>query len=528
MEENFNQVPEEKVEQVPPVNEEIGNQNVMADEPLIENKKGKGLKIVLGVVIILVIAAVGAYFFFKSQRTAPKYIDTKVKEVKKSIEETLSNNTVKTIGNLDLTSEEVKAEGKLKITASGNTFGDYNNTELNFNLNESIAKEYLDAKINAKIAGEELNGGIALDGKTMYLDVKNVLNTPVKMEMQESLFDELKSQLNNSGLDEYKDLLDMNNLKDFSIKTVDFFGEALKETITSTKSKGLTVEYEFAFNSESIKKAIDKFTTLAKSDTKYADFLKKLSGSDNITFEGEVKTDDKMIVKMEVNIFTNKLENLTIIYNDKTVLSKVDKDQYKFLFDTENEKNYAMLTIKDDEFKAVVYNEGKQLFSLEITSKKDETTMKLGINQIGATITVTVKKINANEEKITIDANVLVATIKADIKTKASNNKLTVDGEVSVKVLAMLTGGSDETLKAEFSASYEHGKSIVTKENYNNAVLYENLDETSKYKLQSFLNGIAQSLYSASPVNPDDVVEDYLDGDFYSTEMVEDEEDFNF
>ena len=524
MEENFNNEPQDKVEkEVAKVRNK--QPKVNDEEPLVEKLKKKRLKIAIGILVILIITAIGAFFIFKSQRTAPKYIDTKVKDLKKSIEETLSSKTVETIGSLDFTNEEVKAEGKVKMTATGNTFGELNNTELNFNLNESFVKEYIDAKINAKVGEEEINGGIALDGETIYLDIKDVTSTPVKMEMEESLFDELKQEVNGSGLEEYKELLDLNNLKDFSIKSVNFLGEALKETITSTKSKGLNVEYEFTFDSESIKKAIDKFTTLSKNDAKYTDFIKKLSGNENITFDGEISTEDKMIVKIEVNLFTNKLNNLTIIYNDKTVLSKVDKDQYKLKYDFENEKNYAMLTIKDNEFKVTVYNEGKQLFSLESTSKKKEATLKLTINQIGATISLTVKKISDNEEKLSIDANVLVATIKADITTKTNNNKLTVDGLINVKLLSILTG-SDENLKVEFSGNYERGKNLVTKEDYSNAVLYEKLDETSKKKLQTFLNGLTQSLNSFSPVNS---FEDDFDMEYdYPLEIEEENDSFGF
>ncbi len=85
MEENFNNEPQKEVEKSVVI-EENKQQSNNDEEPLVKESKMKGLKIAIGVVVVLVVAAVGAFFYFKSQRTAPKFIDTKIKEVTKSLE----------------------------------------------------------------------------------------------------------------------------------------------------------------------------------------------------------------------------------------------------------------------------------------------------------------------------------------------------------------------------------------------------------------------------------------------------------
>ena len=102
MENGMNNVPQgENVEQSAfynNINEQQINSGAFSEITPENNnepkKKGKVLPIVIGIFLFIIIAAFGVFFYFKSQRTATKYVEGKVEEVKKSIEENFSKNAI--------------------------------------------------------------------------------------------------------------------------------------------------------------------------------------------------------------------------------------------------------------------------------------------------------------------------------------------------------------------------------------------------------------------------------------------------
>ena len=67
--------------------------------------------------------------------------------------------------------------------------------------------------------------------------------------------------------------------------------------------------------------------------------------------------------------------------NNKVVLSKVKDNEYKLLYNSlfgledQDEGNYALLTIKDDEFGAKIFVDGQEYFSFYLISKKNDFSL---------------------------------------------------------------------------------------------------------------------------------------------------------
>ena len=478
MEENQNNIPqknvvEEPVVQQQPVVEQPIKPGVVPDDgpgEFVEpKKKGKILKIIIGVVIVLIIAAVGAFFYFKSQRNATKYIDTQIKDVKSSIEDAFSNGLVANAADIDFLEDDFIVDGKVKITASGDMFGALDGTELGANLKFSANKEYVEATIDAKDKNTSIGGTVALDGKKVYIDSKDILKNPLFSDVQVNVFEELKNGLKEANLEQYAELLDMSKMKEISLKAVDYFGEAFKETSTSTKQKGMNVEYTYEFNKETVTKALNKLIASIKSDSSIKDLVKEMTEMDisELTLP-ELEFNNTLIVKIEVGLLDNKLKNLTVTFDGKDIISRVDTDKYKFKYDFENEKNYAILTIKDDEFGVQLFKDGSELFNISFVTKKNITTIKFTVTPAAISGTIEINEVNKNETKIKIDANLVVVTLKANFTIKTSSNKYEAEGTIEASMSAIL-GSQAQSIKVEFSGSSTYGKDKITKATFSGA-----------------------------------------------------------
>ena len=463
--------------------EEKNNENPQNDfgETKKTNKKGILVPILI-VVAIIVVAAVGAFFYFKSQRTADKYLETKLKDVKSSIEESFSSNVISEVSNVNFTEDDSIIDGKIKISSTGETFKDLNSTEMNFNVKTSIGNEYIESIIGVKDANTSIDGAIYIDGNRGYFDFKDVSASPLYVDLQENIFDAVKQGMSNSSaeLKPFIDLIESGKLKDISVKTIEYFMEALKETITSTNAKGLNVEYVYTFNKETTNKMLNKFSSLAKNDSSYLDLIKALTGEETIEFgETNADFDETLVVTIEVGLFDNKVKDINIKLDDKVILSKVETDKYKFLYDQSNEKNYAILTLKDNEFGIKLYQDGKELGTFSVVTKKNDTTMNLTVKSIGLNCTLTITEVSKNQTKLSIDANLIILSVKGEVTITGDNQKLKSEGYAELKTLGVF-GGQSESLKLEFNSTFESGKNLVTKKTFTNALPAESSADFSK------------------------------------------------
>ena len=379
----------------------------------------------------------------------------------------------------------------MKISTSGTNLALLDGTELTFDAKLSLANEYLEANLGAKDKNTSIQGTLYFDGTKAYLNSKDLYDTPIFTDTGDNLFHELKAEFEGSDMDlaEFKELLDVNNLKDFSLKIVDYLEAALKETLTSTNQRGLSVEYVYTFNEETSRKFSDMFVELIEKDPLYGKYFTEIietpEFSDIDVGDGEIS--DELILKIEVGLFDNKIKNITAISNDKVVLSKVEDNKYKLLYNSlfgledQDEGNYALLTIKDDEFSAKIFVDGQEYISFYLISKKNESTLKIDAKSYGMSFEINTKDISKNETKMSIKANLAVATITADANIKADKNKTSISGNLNVSLSALLTG-SAETIKLDYDLSVENGKGIVTKDlpknatsEFDDSILEENL-----------------------------------------------------
>lgn len=476
------------------------------------NKKSKnssfGRTIKNIIFIIFLLAIIAGIVLFIRAHTAKYFLDSASNLLQEKITNTfnmLDNNT-----NINsVLKEKVATDWDLSFTSNGETLNLLNNLKLKMSGNLDVYNNYSDVTLNIEQDTAKLSGTILLNDKLTYVESKDLIDKTLFMNNEENYFKSIQDTLN-----EYGDLLNTNTVKDLLLNSIDYIKVALKESDMKTTQNGINTTYVYDINDTNKELVKEKLINQFNNDS----ILKKIYKDSNV-LEPEDITIDNIKITVSINLFTNKLDSMSIETNDEIInVNKTDKNKYR-VGAIDDEENYLEVTILDDKISVISYENNTKTNEIDYESTANSTYIK--VSNEAEKFLIDLKLSKANNETTTV-FNVVSDTIKAtgNLKSITNNNNEQMNGTVNITV------SENETLDINFTSDTKWGSDTFTPKSYSNAVDYTTLSDTesnqilinllikaNNFKIYKEISSMLSSFSNITTDSNDDYYQDdsYLD-----------------
>ena len=416
-------------------------------------KKNKGLIIGLVIAIVALVVVVGGFIYFKSTYNAKGFLNKSAKSIIASIDKSFDALSVNDdlMNNID--KYDIISDANIKLTTTSTTLASLNNLEISFNEKMNLSDNFLSLDLGLKQNDESLSGTIIYNDNKLYINSKDIYDTPFYEAMDENIFENAEEYINM-----FKNFANISEFEDSMKNIVKYAADALQNAKLDTKISGLNATYTYEINESNFNKIIDKFIELIKQDKKIMEYL------DNDTSLIESLKDSVINVKFEikVKIISNEVESFNLTVNEtKLEGTKVEKDKYKLV----SEDTVIYLEHKNDTL--TLSDEGNNKIVIELSKNK------LGIS-INAEEVVLELSVESNKENSTLIANINAGEIKANCNIKVNENVKNKKSDTTGKIEITY---NNENYVIDFTNKMEYGKNKITKPDMNNAKNYEELTD---------------------------------------------------
>lgn len=481
----------------------INSNNNIVNNPV--KKKNKGLIIGLVIAIVALLIVVGGFVYIKSTYNAKSFLNKNAKNIIASIDKSfdalsINNDLINNIDKYDMINDT-----NITLTTSSTTLKSLNNLQISLNEKSNINDNYLSLDLGLKQNNESINGTIVYNNNKIYLNSKDIFNSPLYTTLDKNIF---------ANTEEYVNMVkNFSNINDFenSMKNiVKYVTSALEQANMNTKTSGLNVTYTYEINENNYNKVIDKFIELVKNDKTIMSYL------ENDTSILDSLKDSPINIKFEITIkiLTNEVQSFVLdIEGSKLEGTKVEKDKYKIV----GEDTELYLECKDD---VITITEGTNKISIEISDKK----LGLTANVENSIIELALQN---DKKSSTLTANIDVEGVKAKCNIKVNedskNNKSDATGKIDITY-------NNENVVIDFTNKMEYGKNKITKSDITNAKDFEQLtdSESSTIMLNLYSKlGAFEFFKDISSIIGDIDEPNYSDDD-YDFSDTEDDSDYNW
>ena len=429
----------------------INSNNNIVNNPV--KKKNKGLIIGLVIAIVALLIVVGGFVYIKSTYNAKSFLNKNAKNIIASIDKSFDALSINDdlINNID--KYDMINDTNITLTTSSTTLKSLNNLQISLNEKSNINDNYLSLDLGLKQNNESINGTIVYNNNKIYLNSKDIFNSPLYTTLDKNIF---------ANTEEYVNMVkNFSNINDFenSMKNiVKYVTSALEQANMNTKTSGLNVTYTYAITENNSNKVIDKFIELVKNDKTIMSYL------ENDTSILDSLKDSPINIKFEITIkiLTNEVQSFVLdIEESKLEGTKVEKDKYKIV----GEDTELYLECKDD---VITITEGTNKISIEISDKK----LGLTANVENSIIELALQN---DKKSSTLTANIDVEGVKAKCNIKVNedskNNKSDATGKIDITY-------NNENVVIDFTNKMEYGKNKITKSDITNAKDFEQLTDS--------------------------------------------------
>lgn len=429
----------------------INSNNNIVNNPV--KKKNKGLIIGLVIAIVALLIVVGGFVYIKSTYNAKSFLNKNAKNIIASIDKSFDALSINDdlINNID--KYDMINDTNITLTTSSTTLKSLNNLQISLNEKSNINDNYLSLDLGLKQNNESINGTIVYNNNKIYLNSKDIFNSPLYTTLDKNIF---------ANTEEYVNMVkNFSNINDFenSMKNiVKYVTSALEQANMNTKTSGLNVTYTYEINENNYNKVIDKFIELVKNDKTIMSYL------ENDTSILDSLKDSPINIKFEITIkiLTNEVQSFVLdIEGSKLEGTKVEKDKYKIV----GEDTELYLECKDD---VITITEGTNKISIEISDKK----LGLTANVENSIIELALQN---DKKSSTLTANIDVEGVKVKCNIKVNedfkNNKSDATGKIDITY-------NNENVVIDFTNKMEYGKNKITKSDITNAKDFEQLTDS--------------------------------------------------
>lgn len=481
----------------------INSNNNIVNNPV--KKKNKGLIIGLVIAIVALLIVVGGFVYIKSTYNAKSFLNKNAKNIIASIDKSFDALSINDdlINNID--KYDMINDTNITLTTSSTTLKSLNNLQISLNEKSNINDNYLSLDLGLKQNNESINGTIVYNNNKIYLNSKDIFNSPLYTTLDKNIF---------ANTEEYVNMVkNFSNINDFenSMKNiVKYVTSALEQANMNTKTSGLNVTYTYEINENNYNKVIDKFIELVKNDKTIMSYL------ENDTSILDSLKDSPINIKFEITIkiLANEVQSFVLdIEGSKLEGTKVEKDKYKIV----GEDTELYLECKDD---VITITEGTNKISIEISDKK----LGLTANVENSIIELALQN---DKKSSTLTANIDVEGVKVKCNIKVNedskNNKSDATGKIDITY-------NNENVVIDFTNKMEYGKNKITKSDITNAKDFEQLtdSESSTIMLNLYSKlGAFEFFKDISSIIGDIDEPDYSDDD-YDFSDTEDDSDYNW
>lgn len=408
-------VAEPSVADIPPVevtSPEMNKVEEPVEKPTVvptDEKKKSPIGGVLAVVLVLVLLVGGGYFYLRMTHTGEKFLEASFNKAVNLVKETY--NLVK---DVDYNVSDYKISGDAKLTTSGEGLELLNNVTLNYNFDMSLKNEYIYAK--AKLTQDNVTTDLTgtIDGNVIYANLGDLYSKTIKYTSEENPFTSMKEALaeadTNATMADFEYMLE---------KMIGYSKEALLLSTITTNYDGLNVTYKYVVNDSNKEKINNKFAELVKADERLMKLL-----------ENEVPTlvDGDTTLTITSNLITNELEDFDVVSEDSKVkVSKKEKDHYVAELDDGDDKYTLDITKKGEEYTIKIKDaDGKDAGTLVVSEKGNTTHVVYSYKdeQYDASVAMdlTMKSVSKYEIKVSvaaiIDSNKVNLDVTMETETK--------------------------------------------------------------------------------------------------------------
>lgn len=473
-----------------------------SEEFRVEEKSTKKnytpLIIILGVVIVCVVAVMAYYFiwnnpkniFLNAVNSEYQTLSNKLSNLSDTNKISTTEDVVASKSTLDF---DVKASSQLQDPQVTKLLSEL--SKLNLTVNSGVHrknKEFAAELLLNSEKDELLNVGVYGTKKSIYVELKNLLNKFIEIPMEE----EYDSLFNNSkvSIDDVDYI--MNATKDSFLKNLDKkdFKQA-KETIKIDKKDVKVTKTSYKLNDKTAKILVENMVKDLKKDKKFVEKLAAISGQK----ESEVKKDmDDTIKEIAENTSSNE-DVITLSIYTKGMMNEA----MAYEFNQKNKYTENNIRYTKGKISTIVYTEdGDEQFHLTM---QDETSNKSKLTFIANTVTLTInteKKDDVHKYVYTLSEKEsdmkIYGTVTANMKEVAKNKEY--QQSMDIEMFMDISGITKAlTFKANTEGTTEVGKEIKIPE-IKNVTPVESLSEedmatiltnlSKNPKLMEFVNTI--------------------------------------
>ena len=487
--------------------------NINSNNNIVNNsvkKKNKGLIIGLVIAIVVLLIVVGGFVYIKSTYNAKSFLNKNAKNIIASIDKSFDVLSINDdlINNFD--KYDMISDTNIALTTSSTTLKSLNNLQINLNEKSNINDNYLSLDLGLKQNNESINGTIVYNDNKIYLNSKDIFDSPLYTTLDENIFVNTKEYV-----DMVKNFSNINDLENSMKNIVKYVASALEQANMNTKTSGLNVTYTYEINENNYNKVIDKFIELVKNDKTIMSYL------ENDTSILDSLKDSPINIKFEITIkiLTNEVQSFVLdIEGSKLEGTKVEKNKYKIV----GEDTELYLECKDD---VITITEGTNKISIEISDKK----LGLTANVENSIIELALQN---DKKSSTLTANIDVEGVKVKCNIKVNedskNNKSDATGKIDITY-------NNENVVIDFTNKMEYGKNKITKSDITNAKDFEQLtdSESSTIMLNLYSKlGAFEFFKDISSIIGDIAEPNYSDDDYDFSDTEDDSnyswDDFEF
>ena len=481
--------------------------NINSNNNLVNNsvkKKNKGLIIGLVIAIVVLLIVVGGFVYIKSTYNAKSFLNKNAKNIIASIDKSFDALSINDdlINNID--KYDMINDTNITLTTSSTTLKSLNNLQISLNEKSNINDNYLSLDLGLKQNNESINGTIVYNNNKIYLNSKDIFNSPLYTTLDKNIF---------ANTEEYVNMVkNFSNINDFenSMKNiVKYVAIALEQANMNTKTSGLNITYTYEINEKNYNKVIDKFIELVKNDKIIMSYLE----NDTSILDSLKDSPINIVFEITIKALTNEVQSFVLdVEGSKLEGTKVEKNKYKIV----GEDTELYLECKDD---VITITEGTNKISIEVSNKK----IGLAANVENSIIELALQNDKKNS---TITANIDIEGVKVNcnvkVKEDSKNNKSDATGKIDVTY-------NNENIVIDFTNKMEYGKNKITKSAITNAKDFEQLadSETSTIMLNLYSKLKAFDFFKDISGIIGDVDEPNYSDDDYDFSDIEDNSNYN-
>lgn len=431
-------------------------------ETEVKKNNKKGLIITLSIIGVLAIILIAGFIYINKTFNANSFVNRMEKEINKEIEELLNFNDF--ANNFHLEDNDIISNIDLSFTTNEDTLNELNDLKLNIVNEIDAKKEYSNTFVELlKKNDSVIKGNIIVNNDGIYLDSNDIFDKTLKLET---------TTANDNELKEIMALTNINNLKYFAVKSVQYFATSIKEANMKTSKDGFKVTYEFEINNETRTKIINKLNELINDDTKYQEIMKQF----NITINDIEKELEDATITITENMLNKEIEEFVIKNKTDVLTGKRENDNLFTIKDEENNK--IKIETIDDVTTIVIEEINKEPINIVITNKKDTITYEVTESNNKAIISINEIKDNKYKMEISLESSSI--NLKGNMDININKDKIEYTGKMNASA-------KDTTFGIVFTINQEVGKGIITKKDTTKSIDANKLSESEQTLLMTNL-----------------------------------------